>query len=414
MMAVIKPFRAVRPPADMAQLVSSPPYDVVNYDEARELSRNPHSFIHVVRSEVDLSEGTDPYSDVVYERARKNLLKMLKDGLLTEDEGESFYVYRQQMGEHVQIGLVACCSVDEYEQDKIKKHEFTRKPKEEDRVKHTLAVKANTGMVFLACRDDGRADSALREATDNHEPLLDTIDENNVRHTIFKVAELDTMKHIRNVFDAFPQLYIADGHHRAASAARAREILRQRNPHHTGNEEYNFFLASIFPHNHLKIMDYNRVVSDLSGLSVSSFLKRVEESFLVEKAPSSPYRPDSKHQFGMYIGGQWYLLEARPGTFQASDPVESLDASILQNNLLGPVLGINDPRTDSRIDFVGGIRGLQNLEEKVGEGWAVAFSLFPTSMDDLIAVADSGRVMPPKSTWFEPKLRSGLLVHLIT
>ena len=413
-MAIVKPFRAIHPPQEKAGLVNSPPYDVVDYQEALAFSRIPESFIHVVRSEVDLPEGTDPYDETVYEKAKDSLLKLIENQLLIQDTDESFYIYRQEMNHHIQIGLVACCSVDEYQHNRIKKHEFTRKPKEEDRVKHTLMLEANTGMVFLACADDGSAEEVLRRTIDNREPFLDVVDENDVKHTIFKISEPEQVDEIRNTFDSFPCLYIADGHHRAASASRAREILKDKNPNHTGNEEYNFFMAAVFPHTHLNIMDYNRVVKDLNGLSIKDFLREIEATFLLSDARIAPYRPETSKEFGMCLEGQWYVLRPRPGTFPTDDPVESLDVSILQNNLLDPILGITDPRSDPRIDFVGGIRGLRTLENKVAQGYAVAFSLFPTSMEDLMHVADSGRVMPPKSTWFEPKLRSGLLIHRIT
>ncbi|HAA85701.1 MAG TPA: DUF1015 domain-containing protein [Kosmotogaceae bacterium] len=413
-MAVVRSFRAIHPPKEKAHLVNSPPYDVVDYQEALVFSKNPDSFIHVVRSEVDLPEGTDPFDETVYEKAKENFHRMIQNGLLMQDTDESFYIYRQEMNDHVQIGLVACCSVDEYQQGRIKKHEFTRKPKEEDRVKHTLMLEANTGMVFLACADDGSADKILKESIDNREPFFDIVDENDVKHTIFKISEPEQVDKIKRVFDSFPHLYIADGHHRAAAASRAREILKERNPNHTGNEEYNFFMAAVFPHTHLNIMDYNRVVKDLNGLSSKDFLSKIEEQFLVTVAPKVPYKPEHRQEFGMCLEGQWYVLKPKPGTFPADDPVESLDVSILQNNLLEPVLGITDPRSDSRIDFVGGIRGLGALESKIAQGYAVAFSVFPPSMEDLMRVADSGRVMPPKSTWFEPKLRSGLLIHRIT
>jgi len=408
-----RPFRAVRPAEGMAQKVNCPPYDVVSFEEAREIGRSPESFMHVIRAEIDLPMETDHYADTIYLKARDNLDRMIRDGILVQEDEPMYYIYWQKMKDHVQIGVVGGASVDEYQKDLIKKHELTRQDKEEDRVKHIRTTGANTGMVFLTFRTNEGLETILQRYSKELPLSMRVIDENDVEHRLYAVKEREKVDELRAAFSSVECMYIADGHHRAASSSRVRELFKKENPAHTGNEEYNFFMAVAFPHSHLKIMDYNRVVQDLNGMTESHFIEKVSKAFDVEEAPNIPYRPLKRHEFGMCLTGKWYRLTAREGTFDESDPVSSLDVDILQKNLLDPILGIDNPRKDSRIDFVGGIRGLKALENRIANGWAVAFSMFPTSMEELLAVADQGRIMPPKSTWFEPKLRSGLVVHLL-
>ena len=410
-MATVKGFKAVRPKEELVEKVASKPYDVLSSEEAREETKgNPYSFLHVVKPEIDLDPSVNVYDESVYQKAAENLSAMIDRGYLVRDREESLYIYRQEWKGHVQEGLVACFSVDEYQTSKIRKHEFTRQKKEDDRVKNILATNANTGPVFLAYRSEEGADAELkREAGDGK--LYAFTDEFDVKHTVYRVQDTRAVK---EAFEQVPALYIADGHHRAASASRVRDIKKEKNPSHDGTEEYNFFLAVLFPHDQLKILDYNRFVKDLNGLTKEQFLKSAGERFDIEKADETPFKPSKLHEFGMYIGGEWYKLTSKPETFIKDDPVASLDVAILQENLLGPVLGIGDPRTDERIDFIGGIRGLKELEKRVDETEnGVAFSMYPTEMEQLLNVADAGKTMPPKSTWFEPKLRSGLFVHLL-
>ncbi len=409
-MARIEPFRAWRPAPRYAEQVASPPYDVLSSEEARAIAAaNPKSFLHVVKPEVDLPSGVDQYAHEVYAKGAENLRRMIAEGVLIRESRPAFYLYRQRMGDHVQTGVVAGASVDEYEDGRIKKHENTRKVKEDDRTRHIEATGANTGPVFLAYRAMDPIDRLVDRLTTGG-PVYDFEAEDGIRHTLWVVDAPDDVAALAGAFGQVPAMYVADGHHRSASAARVREARRRANPDHTGNEPYNFFLAVLFPHDQLKIMDYNRVVRDLNGLDPDAFLARVGEKF--EVTETAEPRPSAPKEMGMFLGGRWYRLRARPGTYPEGDPVKCLDVAILQDNLLAPILGIGDPRTDERIDFVGGIRGLGELERRVGSGeWAVAFALYPTSIDQLFAVADAGKVMPPKSTWFEPKLRSGLIVR---
>ncbi len=409
-MARIEPFRAWRPRPDLAERVASPPYDVINTEEARELAGgNPLSFLHVVKPEIDLPPGTDPYAPEVYEKGAENLRRLIADGVLIREGRPALYLYRQRMGGHVQTGVVAGASVDEYEADLIKKHEHTRRAKEDDRTRHVEALNANTGPVFLTYRARPEIDALVAELTAG-EPVYGFTAPDGVVHTLWVVDDPADRDRLREAFAGVPVLYVADGHHRSAAAVRVRAKRREANPAHTGEEPYNFFLSVIFPHDQMMIMDYNRVVRDLAGMDEAAFLDRVRERFDVEAA-SEP-KPREPRTFGMYLGGRWYRLRAKDGTYPADDPVRSLDVAILQDNLLAPVLGIGDPRSDERIDFVGGIRGTAELERLVDSGrWAVAFAMHPTSIDQLFAVADAGKVMPPKSTWFEPKLRSGLIVR---
>jgi len=409
-MARIKPFRAWRPKAGLAERVASPPYDVLSSDEARRMAaENPVSFLHVVKPEIDLPPETDQYAPQVYAKGAANLRDLINGGVLIREKSRALYLYRQQMGDHVQTGVVAGASVDEYEADLIKKHENTRRVKEDDRTRHIEATNANTGPVFLTYHARPEIDR-LVERLCAAAPEYDFTAPDGIRHTLWVVEDPADRDALVEAFRPVPVLYVADGHHRSASGVRVRAKRRAANPAHTGEEPYNFFLSVIFPHNQMLIMDYNRVVRDLAGLDKDGFLGRVRERFSV--APMDSGRPAAAHEVGMYLDGGWYRLRATTGTFPADDPVRSLDVAILQENLLAPVLGIGDPRSDERIDFVGGIRGLEELERRVDSGeWAVAFALFPTSIEQLFAVADAGTVMPPKSTWFEPKLRSGLIVR---
>ncbi len=405
----VRPFRALRPRPDVASMVASPPYDVLSSEEARVMAEgNPYSFLHVSKPEIDLPPGTDLYSPEVYAKGRENLDRLVAEGVLFREGRPAFYLYEQQMGEHVQIGLVAGASVEEYERDLIRKHELTRKDKEDDRTRHIETLDTQTGPVFLTYVARPEIDhliACLRAAV----PTYNFVAPDGIRHTLWVVADRGEIEALRRAFGGIDRAYVADGHHRSAAATRVCAARRAANPHHTGDEPYNHFLAVIFPHNQLQILPYNRVVKDLAGHSPESFLEALRERF--EVGPGARETPKAVYEFGMYLGGAWYRLVARPGSFPEDDPVKRLDVSILQDNLLGPILGIHDPRTDARIDFVGGIRGLGELERRVHEGMAVAFALHPTTVEQLMAVADRGMMMPPKSTWFEPKLRSGLIVR---
>lgn len=410
-MSVIRPFAGLRPPAEKVLRVACPPYDVVSSKEARAYAEgNPLSFFHVSRPEIDLPEGTDEHGAEVYEKGVENLKRFEREGWLAPDPKPCFYLYRQKMGRHVQIGLVAGASVDEYQRGLIKKHELTRADKEDDRTRHVELLEANDEPVFLTYSARGSID-ALVAALIVEAPVYDLVTDDGIGHTFWVVSGATEIAVLEREFKDVPALYVADGHHRSAAASRVREILRERaGAGHTGAEEYNSFLAVIFPHDQMQILDYNRLVRDLDGMAPEGFLARISERF--EVGPAEKKKPGRLHEFGMYLGGSWHRLTARPGSFDERDPVACLDVSILQENLLGPVLGIKDPRTDKRIDFVGGIRGMEELEKRVGSGeHAVAFSMFPTRIDQLMAIADAGKIMPPKSTWFEPKLRSGLVVH---
>ena len=413
-MAKIKPFYGVRPAAEKILDVASPPYDVLNSAEAREeVKEKPNSFLHVVKPEVDLPVDIDLYSEDVYQKGRENLYKMLNEGILIQDDKPCFYLYRLVMGDVDQIGLVAGASIEDYENSIIKKHEHTRAVKEADRIKHVDTLNANTGPVFLTYRARKDINEIVEEVIKEN-PLYDIETEDGIKHIFWKIDQQNDIEKILSIFSDIDFLYVADGHHRSASGTKVGQIRREANPNHTGEEEYNYFLSVIFPDNQLYIMDYNRVVKDIYGNSVEDFLAKVKEKFDVEvHSTTEGYKPNKLHNFGMYVNGTWYNLTAKNGTFDENDPVKSLDVAILQDNLLNPILGIGDPRKDKRIDFVGGIRGLKELSKRVDEGEAVAFSMFPTSIEQLMAIADADEVMPPKSTWFEPKLRSGVITHLL-
>ena len=406
-MAHIQPFKALRPQASLAAAVAARPYDVLNSEEARaEAQGNPHSFLHVTKSEIDLPATIDIHSEIVYEKAKANLEAFIKDGTLLQEENSCYYIYQLIMNGRSQTGLVCVSSVDDYHQNKIKKHEFTRPEKEKDRIDHMRTIRAQTGNVFLAYRDVDAMNTLIDAWKKEHAPLYDFTAGDGIQHSVWSVNEESTVAAITSIFEKeVPCTYIADGHHRAASAAKVAAALPE-------SPDARFFLTTIFPASQLAILDYNRVVKDLNGLTADQLLRSIQEDFVVSES-SSAVKPAHLHEFGMYLEGKWYSLEAKAGTY-TEDPIGVLDITILTNNILNKWLGIQDQRTDKRIDFVGGIRGLGELEKRVNSGeMKVAFSLYPVSIEQLFNIADSGEVMPPKSTWFEPKLRDGLLTHLI-
>ena len=406
-MPLIRPFAGLRPVPEHAADVVAPPYDVLNSAEARERAEGrPWSFLHISKAEIDLPKDTEPYDPAVYAKSAENLHKMLDQGILVREDKACYYVYRLIMNGHSQTGLVAVASVADYDSNRIRKHEYTRPAKEDDRVRQIEALNAQTGPVLLAYRSDPEVDAIL-EAVTAAEPVVDVTADDGVQHAFWVVDDDDTISRLTGAFDAMPAIYIADGHHRSASASRVAKTKGG-----DGNQNSDYFLSVIYPHNQMKILDYNRVIADLNGLSPGELVSEIEASFTVtaEDAAVSPAGPG---EFGMYLDGQWYRLKISPALIP-DDPVASLDVSLLADHLIEPVLGISDPRTDARIDFVGGIRGLAELEKRVDSGeMAVAFSLFPTSMEALMAVADANEVMPPKSTWFEPKLADGLVSHVL-
>lgn len=411
-MAVLKPLKAIRPKPEFAEMVAALPYDVMNSEEAREkVKGNPYSFLHVDKAEVDLPEGTDIYSDEVYQKAKENLEKSVNDGICIDDTTAKFYIYRQIMDGRSQTGIVGCASIDDYINGNIKRHEFTRAEKERDRIRHIDTCNANTGPIFLTYRHKKSVSDFIKAYCDKNSPLYD-FESDGVTQTIWMIEDTCINEKLENMLSDVGDYYIADGHHRCASAAKVGIKRREENPGFDSTEEFNFFLAVLFADEDLEILDYNRVIKDLNGLDEEEFLHKVEKSFIVEKQSSSlPFKPSEKHTFGLYMNKAWYKLTAKDFIFDKNDPVARLDVSILQNSLISPILGIDDPRTDKRIDFVGGIRGLKELEKRTESDMKIAFSMFPTTLDDLMSIADAGKVMPPKSTWFEPKLLSGLFVH---
>ncbi|PFM62776.1 hypothetical protein COJ48_18040 [Bacillus cereus] len=412
-MAKIRPFRAIRPVEEKAVQVAALPYDVLNSEEAREVVKgNPYSFLHIDKAEIDLNPEISPYDSSVYEKASENLQRFIREEVFIQDEEPALYIYQLTMQGRTQSGLVVCTSIDEYEDDTIKKHERTRHEKEQDRIRHVDVCDANTGPIFLTYRTKEGVTQFIASWKEEHAPIYKFMAEDGVEHVAWKIVDEDAIAKLIAAFEEIPNLYIADGHHRSASAAKVGLMRREQYQNYTGEEEFNFFLSVLFPHDELSIWDYNRVVKDLNGLSVEQFLKQIAQYFYVEEATVSPYKPNESKSFGMYVNEKWYKLTVKEETFDANDLVRRLDVSILQDHLLSQVLEIHDPRSDSRIDFVGGIRGLEELERLVNSGdYTVAFALYPTSMEDLLAIADAGEVMPPKSTWFEPKLRSGLFIH---
>ncbi len=412
-MATFRPFRAYRPKPELAAEVAAKPYDVLNSDEARaEVAGHPLSFLHVGKPEVDLDPSIDLHDPRVYEKGRENLHKLIDEGVLFQDSRPYIYLYAQTMGDHTQYGLVGCAAVEEYWNDTIKKHEHTRKDKEEDRSNHVRVTNAHTGPIFLTYPDHPGID-ALVDAVRVQSPATDHVAADGIRHQTWVIDDEEMIARLQELFATVPNLYVADGHHRSAAAAIVGRERAAANPRHRGDEEYNFYLAVVFPAGQLRIMDYNRVVKDLHGLSETEFLARLQERFTILPAKGQVH-PPRKGTFGMYMKGAWHLLEADAALLENADPVQRLDVAIMQNHILQPILGIMDPRTDKRIDFVGGIRGLGELERRVDSGeMTVAFSMHPTSIGELMAIADAGKVMPPKSTWFEPKLRDGLFVHFL-
>jgi len=406
-MAIIVPFRALRPQTDIVQQVASKPYDVLDSEEARiEATDNPYSFLHITKSEIDLPANIDIHSDPVYEKAKVNLQQFINDGILLKEEKPCYYIYQLVMDGRSQTGLVCLSSVEDYSNDIIKKHEFTRPEKEKDRIDHMLAIKAQTGNVFLAYRDIMEVNALISGWKATQKPVYDFTASDKVQHSIWIIDRDIVINSLTQLFNTHvPFTYIADGHHRAASAAKVSKAL-------PGSEEAKYFLTTIFPASQLAILDYNRLVKDLNHLSPQKFIGRLQDDFFITLSPE-PVKPSQLHEFGMYLDNQWYILSSRKGTF-ADTPVEILDVTILANNVLDKLLDIEDQRTDKRIDFVGGIRGLQELEKRVDSGeMKCAFSIYPVTIQQLFDIADSGNVMPPKSTWFEPKLRDGLLTHLI-
>jgi len=412
-MAVVRPFKAYRPQVNMVEKVAALPYDVMDSFEAREMVKgNPYSFLHVDKPQVDLPEGTDTHSEQVYLKARENLQRMISDKIYMQDEKPCMYIYKQIMMGRPQTGIVACASIDDYIDDVIKKHEHTLPIKGLDRFKHVDYTNSNTGPIFLTYRHKDEIDSIVKNWTETKTPVYDFKSEDGVAQIIWVLDEEVIINKLSALFAKIDYLYIADGHHRSSSAVKVGQKRRREYPLYTGNEEFNFFLSVIFPDNDLYVMDYNRVVKDLNGYSSEEFLNKVLEKFDIAPCEDKgQFKPEVPRTYGMFLDRKWYKLTAKEGTFNMNDPVGRLDVSILQKNLLEPILGIDDPRTNSRIDFVGGIRGLVELERRVNGGMKIAFSMYPTTMDDLMCIANAGKVMPPKSTWFEPKLRSGIFVH---
>lgn len=412
-MAVVRPFKGIRPKEDLVEKVASLPYDVMNREEAKKMAEgNDLSFLHVVRSEIDVDDSVSSYDDEVYKTARKNLDQFIADDIMKQDGTPKFYIYRQLMNGRVQTGLVGATSIDDYMNDVIKKHEFTRPQKEQDRINNFDFTDANTAPIFLTYRKNDEVNTIINDWIKFHMPVYNFISEDDITHIVWTIEEEAIIERLGKLFEDIDYLYIADGHHRSASSVKVGMKRREEFPNFTGQEEFNFFLSVIFPDEDLFIMDYNRTIKDLNGHSEEEYLKLIEEKFEVEKVDSTvPYRPMTGRTFGMFMDNQWYKLSAKEGIVDDNDPVERLDVSILQNNLLNPILGIDNPRTNTRIDFVGGIRGLKELERRCSVDMKVAFSMYPTTMNDLLSIADVGEVMPPKSTWFEPKLRSGLFVH---
>ncbi len=411
-MVRIKPFRGIRPPAEHAAEVASRPYDVLNSREARE-EATEKSLLHIIKPEIDFEPIADEHSQPVYDKAVENFNRWREEGWLLQDDTDKYYVYAQTMDGRTQYGLVAACHFGDYMQNKIKKHELTRPDKEEDRMIHVRNQNANIEPVFFSYPAVPEVDEIIRRIVTEQAPVYDFTAADGFGHHFWVIDDVAVQERITELFRNIPALYVADGHHRTAAAARVGQEKMQANPNHTGEEEYNYFLAVIFPDDQLRIIDYNRVVKDLNGLTPAEFLEKLTADFEVEdRGTEEPYRPDRLHNFGMYLAGHWYSLTAKPGTYDDNDPIGVLDVTVLSNRVLDALLGIKDLRTDKRIDFVGGIRGLGELQRRVDSGeMQVAFALYPVSMKQLIDIADSGNIMPPKTTWFEPKLRSGLVIH---
>ncbi len=409
-MAKVIPFKAYRPAQGLEERIAALPYDVYNRKEALEVvKKNPQSFLAIDRAETQFDPDMDMYADAVYEKAREMMWQQIEEGSFVQDEEPCFYLYRQVMDGRSQTGIVACASIDDYLNEVIKKHENTRADKEIDRIRHVDTCNAQSGPIFLAYRAEETLSRIMEEVV-TEKPVYDFVAEDGIGHVVWVIRDKDRIEAMKKAFGSINSIYIADGHHRCASAVKVGLKRREANPGYTGEEEYNFFLAVLFPDEELRIMDYNRVVKDLNGLSEEEFMQKISEKFAVREVGREPYIPAVKGTFGMYLNQSWYELTAKK-EIVSEDAVDGLDVSILQDHLLKPVLGIEDPKTDKRIDFVGGIRGLKELERRVATDMKVAFSMYPTSIEELFAVADDHRLMPPKSTWFEPKLRSGLFLH---
>ena len=411
-MAKIKPFKGVRPPKNYVTEVASRPYDVLNSEEARiEAEGNEKSLYHIIKPEIDFAPGTDEHDSCVYDKAVENFNMFQDKGWLVQDSKEHYYIYAQTMNGRTQYGFVVAANVDDYMQGRIKKHELTRRDKEEDRMKHVRINNANVEPVFFAFPDNAELEAIIKNVTSN-EPEYDFVANDGFGHHFWVINDDETIKRITELFDQIPSLYIADGHHRSAAAALVGHEKALANPNHTGEEEYNYFLAVAFPASHLNIIDYNRVVKDLNGLSDEEFLNAISQNFIIEEKGTEIYRPEKLHNFSLYLSGKWYSLTAKEGTYNDSDPIGVLDVTISSDLILRDILNIHDLRSDKRIDFVGGIRGLGELKKRVDSGeMAMALALYPVSMEQLINIADTGNIMPPKPTWFEPKLRSGLVIH---
>jgi len=415
-MAIVKPFRGLRPPQSLVKDLACLPYDVMNTEEAIKMAKGKEcSLLHITRSEIDLPENTDTHSDEVYNKSVENFLKWQKKGWLVQDEKPHFYIYAQTMKGRTQYGIVGCASVDDYLNGIIKKHELTRPDKEQDRMVHVRVNNANIEPVFFTYPAVKEIDEIVAGIVKNEKPEYDFISEDGIGHHFWVIKKPETNRMIENLFEKkVPYTYVADGHHRTAAAALVGKEKRENNPKHNGREEYNFFLAVHFPDNQLRIIDYNRTLKDLNGLTPDDFLKKLEKGFIIEEKGIRTYKPKRLHNFSMYLEGKWYSLTAREGKYNDSDPIGVLDVTILTEQILSPILDIQDLRRSKRIDFIGGIRGLGELKKRVRSGeMKVAFALYPVSMDQLITIADSGNIMPPKTTWFEPKLRSGLVIHLL-
>lgn len=409
-MAVFKGFKAFRPASEYQALIPELPYDVMNSDEAREMVKdNPFSFLHVDKAEIDLPLGTDLYDKAVYEKARENLLKLERDGALIQDKENCLYIYRQIMNGRSQTGIVGVASIDDYMNNVIKKHEHTLAKKEQDRINHVNTCDANTGPIFLTYKKNNEINGIVNGWINDNAPTYDFVSD-GVSQIVWVVDDNSTVSRLTELFGDVSAMYIADGHHRCASAVKVGQMRREENPSFSGEEEFNFFLAVAFPDEELEIMDYNRVIKDLNGLGTDEFIEKISECFDVKKV-NSQYKPSRKHTFGMLLGDEWYELTAKDSIIDESNPVNRLDVSILQDNLIAPILDITDPKNDDRIDFIGGIRGLAELEKRCKNDMTLAFSMYPTTIDDLMSIADADMIMPPKSTWFEPKLLSGLFIH---
>lgn len=411
-MAKVRPFKGVRPPVEFVTEVASRPYDVLNSEEARiEAEGNEKSLYHIIRPEIDFAPGTDEHAPEVYAKAVENFKKFQDKGWLVQDEKPCYYVYAQTMDGRTQYGFVVAASVEDYMSGRIKKHELTRRDKEEDRMKHVRINRANIEPVFFTFPDNAELEAVLKEVTAK-EPVYDFVAADGFGHHFWVVDDDETISRITTLFSGIPNMYIADGHHRSAAAALVGKEMADANPNHTGNEEYNYFLAVCFPASHLHVIDYNRLVRDLNGLSESEFMARLADNFVVENKGTDVYKPQHLHNFSLYLNGEWYSLTAKQGTYDDDDPIGSLDVTISSDLILRDVLGITDLRSDKRIDFVGGIRGLEELKRRVDSGeMKLALALYPVTMGQIIKIADTGNIMPPKTTWFEPKLRSGLVIH---